>query len=130
MREEGGYFALFRGHDHKNSFEGHEDGIDLGCAPTCGFVCYGQKSRYRGIRLFEFHEEDPADDVTLMLTWGDLVGRYSGNELRVWFEDHCVTDGASLRNALRRPEVFATLAAAVGAGAYGLASFVQRRRFR
>ena len=65
--------------------------LDLGYAPTCGFECYGPKSRLRGIRLFEFREDDPAAYETRMLTWGDLVGRYSGNELRVFFEDHCVT---------------------------------------
>ena len=47
--------------------------------------------------------------VTRMLTWGDLVGRYSSNELRVFFEDHCVTDLIGVRNELRRPQVSATL---------------------
>lgn len=46
-----------------------------------------------------------------MLTWGDLVGRYSSNEVRVWFEDHCVTGAISMRNELRRPQVFAVLSA-------------------
>ncbi|NEG55355.1 serine/threonine protein phosphatase [Bifidobacterium sp. SMA15] len=127
MRDAGGYFALFCGHDHKNAFVGHSDGIDLGYAPTCGFECYGPKSRLRGIRLFEFREDDPAAYVTHMLTWGDLVGRYSGNEVRVWFEDHCVTDGASVRNELRRPQVFATLAALGGAAAYWLARSFRRK---
>ena len=45
-----------------------------------------------------------------MLTWGDLIGRYSRNELRVFFEDHCITDAIGLRNELRRPSVLATLA--------------------
>ncbi|KFI47958.1 metallophosphoesterase family protein [Bifidobacterium amazonense] len=110
MRRAGGYFALFCGHDHKNSFVGHVDGIDLGYAPTCGFECYGPKSRYRGVRLFEFREDAPQLYVTRMLTWGELVGRYSGNELRVFFEDHCVTGAVSLRNELRRPQVFAGVA--------------------
>lgn len=116
LREAGGYFALFCGHDHKNAFVGHVHGLDLGYAPTCGFECYGPKSRYRGIRLFEFHENNPAGYVTRMLTWGDLVGRYSSNEVRVWFEDHCVTDAVSMRNELRRPEVFAVLAGAMSLG--------------
>ena len=30
LREAGGYFALFCGHDHKNSFVGHVHDIDLG----------------------------------------------------------------------------------------------------
>ncbi|MBW3079741.1 metallophosphoesterase family protein [Bifidobacterium simiiventris] len=110
MRDAGGYFALFCGHDHKNSFVGHVDGIDLGYAPTCGFECYGPKSRYRGIRLFEFREDNPRNYVTRMLTWGELVGRYSSNELRVFFEDHCITDAIGLRNELRRPQVFAGVA--------------------
>ncbi|TPF95640.1 metallophosphatase [Bifidobacterium sp. UTBIF-78] len=116
LREAGGYFALFCGHDHKNAFVGHVHGIDLGYAPTCGFECYGPKSRYRGIRLFEFRENNPAGYVTRMLTWGDLVGRYSSNEVRVWFEDHCVTDAIGIRNELRRPQVFAVLAGALSLG--------------
>ncbi|MBL3916323.1 metallophosphoesterase family protein [Bifidobacterium longum] len=116
LREAGGYFALFCGHDHKNSFVGHVHDIDLGYAPTCGFECYGPKSRYRGIRLFEFHESNPAGYVTRMLTWGNLVGRYSSNELRVWFEDHCVTGAVSARNELRRPQVFAVVAGAMSLG--------------
>ncbi|WP_175578397.1 metallophosphoesterase family protein [Bifidobacterium jacchi] len=110
LREAGGYFALFCGHDHKNAFVGHVHGLDLGYAPTCGFECYGPKSRYRGIRLFEFHESDPAAYETRMLTWGELVGRYSSNEVRVFFEDHCITGTISLRNDLRRPQVFAAVA--------------------
>ena len=51
-----------------------------------------------------------------MLTWGDLVGRYSSNELRVWFEDHCITDAIGVRNELRRPQVFAVVAGAVSLG--------------
>ncbi|MBT1169668.1 metallophosphoesterase family protein [Bifidobacterium sp. SO4] len=116
LTEAGGYFALFCGHDHKNAFVGHVHGIDLGYAPTCGFECYGPKSRYRGIRLFEFHESNPAGYVTRMLTWGDLVGRYSSNEVRVWFEDHCITDAIGIRNELRRPQVFAVLAGAMSLG--------------
>lgn len=116
LREAGGYFALFCGHDHKNAFVGHAHGIDLGYAPTCGFECYGPKSRYRGIRLFEFHESNPAGYVTRMLTWGDLVGRYSSNEVRVWFEDHCVTGAISMRNELRRPQAFAVLSGAMSLG--------------
>ena len=107
LRDAGGYFALFCGHDHKNSFVGHVHGLDLGYAPTCGFECYGPKSRLRGIRLFEFLENDPAAYETRMLTWGELIGRHSSDELRVFFEDHCITSAAGLRNELRRPEVFA-----------------------
>ena len=80
LRDAGGYFALFCGHDHKNAFVGHVHDIDLGYAPTCGFECYGPKSRLRGIRLFEFRENNPVSYVTHMLTWGDVIGRYSSND--------------------------------------------------
>lgn len=128
LREAGGYFALFCGHDHKNSFVGHVHGLDLGYAPTCGFECYGPKSRYRGVRLFEFHENDPAAYETRMLTWGELVGRYSSDELRVWFEDHCVTDAIGLRNELRRPQVFAAVAGVLSVGFAAVVRAVLRRR--
>lgn len=113
MQRAGGYFALYCGHDHKNAFVGHVDGMDLGYAPTCGFASYGPKSRLRGIRLFEFRESDPSAYVTRMLTYGDLVERYSHNEVRAFIGDHLVTGGPTLRDQLRRPTVFATLAALV-----------------
>lgn len=116
LQDAGGYFALYCGHDHKNSFVGHVHGLDLGYAPTCGFEAYGPKSRLRGIRLFEFHENDPATYETRMLTWGDLVGRYSSNELRIFFADHCVTDMIGIRNELRRPQVFATVTSLLSVG--------------
>ena len=130
LREAGGYFALFCGHDHKNAFVGHVHDLDLGYAPTCGFECYGPKSRYRGIRLFEFRENNPAAYVTRMLTWGELVGRYSSNEVRVWFEDHCVTDAVSARNELRRPQVFAVLAGATSLGFLALIRSILRSKIR
>ena len=125
MTEAGGYFALFCGHDHKNAFVGHVDGLDLGYAPTCGFASYGPKSRYRGIRLFEFHESDPAAYVTRMLTYGELVGRYSHNEVRTFLGDHLVTDGATLRDQLRRPTVFAGVATVGVAISLGFASIIR-----
>lgn len=132
LRDAGGYFALYCGHDHKNSFVGHVHGLDLGYAPTCGFEAYGPKSRLRGIRLFEFHESNPAAYDTRMLTWGDLVGRYSSNELRIFFADHCVTDAIGLRNELRRPQVFATVTSLISAGLIGavrtIARMLRKRR--
>lgn len=128
MVDAGGYFALFCGHDHKNAFVGHTHGIDMGYAPTCGFECYGPKSRLRGIRLFEFREHDPANYDTRMLNWGDLVGRYSSNELRVWFEDHCITDASGVRNELRRPRVFAAVAGIGSLLALLVAALIRRRK--
>ncbi|MBT1179369.1 metallophosphoesterase [Bifidobacterium vespertilionis] len=126
MVDAGGYFALFCGHDHKNAFVGHVDGLDLGYAPTCGFASYGPKSRLRGIRLFEFHESDPSRYTTRMLTYGELVGRRSRNETRVFFGDHLVTDGPSLRDQLRRPSVFVTIVGIAGGVAAAIGSACAR----
>ena len=115
LREAGGYFALFCGHDHKNSFVGHVHDIDLAMHHVRVRMLWSQVAVPR-IRLFEFHESNPAGYVTRMLTWGNLVGRYSSNELRVWFEDHCVTGAVSARNELRRPQVFAVVAGAMSLG--------------
>ena len=124
LRDAGGYFALYCGHDHKNAFVGHVDGLDLGYAPTCGFASYGPKSRLRGIRLFEFRESDPSAYATRMLTYGDLVERYGHNEARVFIGDHLVVDGPTLRDQLRRPGVFATLALLAGMAVSAVASAV------
>ena len=128
MRKAGGYFALFAGHDHKNAFVGRVDGFDLGYAPTCGFTSYGPKSALRGIRLFTFHEADPSTYDTRMLTYGELIGRRSGNEVRVFIGDHLMTDGASVRNELRKPKVAATVALGGAALAHVVWHGLIRRR--
>ncbi|RSX51109.1 metallophosphoesterase [Bifidobacterium callimiconis] len=130
LRRTGGYFALFTGHDHKNSFIGHVDGLDLGYAPTCGFESYGPKSALRGIRLFVFHEDDPAAYDSRMLTFGELIGPYSSDEVRVFFGDHLMTDGASVRNQLRRPKVFLAALLTLAATAHVVWHDVIRRLWR
>ena len=107
---------MFVGHDHKNTFIGHVHGMDLGYTPTCGFESYGPQSRLRAVRCFEFTERNPTDYQTWLLSWGELVGRYSSNEARVFVEDHLPTSAAVVRNQLRRPGVFLTLCGLLGLG--------------
>mgnify|MGYP000234762021 CR=1 FL=1 len=109
LRDAGGYFALFCGHDHKNAFVGHVHDIDLGYAPTCGFECYGPKSRLRGIRLFEFRENNPDQLRDAHAHVGRLDRALLQQRIACVFEDHCVTDLIGIRNELRRPQVTATL---------------------
>ena len=45
-----------------------------------------------------------------------MVAHNDSNELRVFFEDHCVTDLIGIRNELRRPQVFAVLSGAMSLG--------------
>ena len=118
MRRAGGYFAMFVGHDHKNTFIGHVHGLDLGYTPTCGFTSYGPKSSLRAARCFEFNERDPSVYQTWLLSWGDLVARHSSNEARVFVEDHLPTSAPVVRNQLRRPGVFLTSIALLTLGMF------------
>lgn len=74
FKEKGDVFAVFAGHDHKNSFVGTYDGIDLGYTPSCGFNVYGEGTR-RAVRIFEFSEKAPAAYSTRTLSFRELVGR-------------------------------------------------------
>lgn len=100
-----GYFALYCGHDHKNSFIGHVDGLDLGYAPTCGFCSYGPRAADRALRLFVFHEANPARYETRLLRYGDLVGRHVHNPVRVLAGEYMISGMPSLRDLLRHPGV-------------------------
>jgi hypothetical protein len=72
-REKGEMLAMFFGHDHKNSFAGQVDGIELGYCPGCGFAAYGDGVN-RGVRVFEFDEANLRDYATRVVTYGELFG--------------------------------------------------------
>ena len=110
MRQAGGYFALFCGHDHKNTFVGHVDGLDLGYAPTCGFCSYGPKARDHALRLFVFHQDDPADYETRLLTYGDLIGGRVSDPLRLLAGEYMISGLPSVRDLLRHPGIAIGLA--------------------
>lgn len=76
-----GIFAMFFGHDHRNSFSGRVDGIELGYTPSCGFDAYGAGVN-RGGRLFVFHEDDPANFDTRVYSYRELVGSRPVRPLR------------------------------------------------
>lgn len=68
----GGVFAVYFGHDHKNTLVSRWHGIDLGYTPCCGFNSYGPGAD-RAAREFTFHEVDPASYDTRLLRYRDLV---------------------------------------------------------
>ncbi len=105
MRRAGGYFALYCGHDHKNTFVATIDGMDYGYAPTCGFRSYGPHASDRALRLFVFHEDDPRSYETRLLRYGDLIGRASCDPLRILAGEYMVSSLSSLGDVLRRPRV-------------------------
>jgi len=85
-REKGELLGMYFGHDHKNSFAGPVDGIDLGYCPGCGFAAYGD-GVHRGVRVFEFDEADPRAYRTRVVSYGDLFHRKSVSGLKHWLTD-------------------------------------------
>ena len=71
LRECGDVFALFFGHDHKNSFVANLRGIDLGYTQGIGFNVYGPDLK-RGVRIFDFDEKNPAEYETYTVTAEDF----------------------------------------------------------
>jgi len=96
-KEQGEMLGMFFGHDHKNSFHGKVDGIDLGYCPTTGFAAYGE-GVYRGVRVFEFDETDVCNYTTQVLYYKELC-----NRKRVKFK-HWLIDlqPASVDDAIRK----------------------------
>ena len=87
FREKGDIFAVYCGHDHRNSFVGNCGGLDLGYTPSCGFNEYGDGVN-RAAREFVFHEEDPAAYETRLLTYKDLVGGKPSRPFRDFAYSH------------------------------------------
>ncbi|MDR1410187.1 MAG: metallophosphoesterase family protein [Oscillospiraceae bacterium] len=75
MLEKGDVFAMYVGHDHKNSWAAHHPaGMDLGYCPGSGFNTYGP-SIDRAVRVFEIPEENPRGYKTYTLRYRDIVGK-------------------------------------------------------
>ncbi len=74
----GDVFAVYFGHDHKNTLVSRWHGIDLGYTPCCGFNSYGPGTD-RAARELTFHEVDPAAYETRLLRYRDLVSATTEN---------------------------------------------------
>jgi len=85
-RERGELLGMYFGHDHKNSFAGPVEGIELGYCPGCGFAAYGDGAR-RGVRVFEFDETGPRAYQTRVLTYGELFRTKHVKGLKRWLTD-------------------------------------------
>lgn len=73
ISECGDVMAVFVGHDHKNSFVGTYNGIDLGFTNSSGFNCYGNRIN-RSVRIIELDENNPSEYKTYTKSYEDLVG--------------------------------------------------------
>ena len=58
LKEKGDILGVYVGHDHKNSYVGKYDGIDIGFTQSSGFNVYGN-GKERGVRCFVIDENDP-----------------------------------------------------------------------
>jgi len=95
--EKGEMLGMFFGHDHKNSFAGRVDGIELGYCPGCGFTAYGD-GVHRGVRVFEFDEADIRDYQTRVVTYAELFNARRLGRIKVMLVDWVpgsVADGVS-----------------------------------
>lgn len=74
ISECGDVMAVFVGHDHKNSFVGTYNGVDLGFTQSSGFNVYGNRTK-RGVRIIELDENNPKEYKTYTRTFDELVGK-------------------------------------------------------
>lgn len=107
LRRDGGYFALFAGHDHRNAFVGEDQGLTLGATPTGGFGSYGPVPKKRAARLFEFDIRHPHNPRTQLLEFGDLVGRPSTHKVYTYAMSYVPTSTGDAVNLLRKPKFLA-----------------------
>ncbi|MDR2687928.1 MAG: metallophosphoesterase family protein [Oscillospiraceae bacterium] len=85
-REKGEMLGMYFGHDHKNSFAGPVDGVDLGYCPGCGFAAYGD-GVHRGVRVFEIDQANPRAYGTRVIIYGELFHAKRVKKLRHWLTD-------------------------------------------
>ena len=71
LKEKGDILGVYVGHDHKNSYVGKYDGIDLGFTQSSGFNVYGN-GKERGVRCFVIDENDPKHYETYTKTYRQL----------------------------------------------------------
>lgn len=72
LKEKGDIMGVFVGHDHRNSFVGKFEGIDLGFTQSSGFNVYGN-GKQRGVRCFVLDENKPGEYETYTKTYEQLV---------------------------------------------------------
>ena len=112
LHEKGDVFGAFFGHDHNNSFVGEYKGIKMGYCQGCGFNIYGP-AKNRGVRIYDFNEENPADFETSTLTVADIENFDVGNRLKYAAYTYAPSSVDSVKPYIKGGAVVAA-AAAVG----------------
>ena len=126
LTREGSTFAVYFGHDHKNTLVSHYGNIDLGYAPSAGFGSYGPGTA-RAARLFSFGEQNPALYTTRLLTFAELVGSRTERPITDWASERVPVSTEEARE-MARPALPVLGAAAIAAFALGVAKRQRRGR--
>lgn len=114
INEKGDVFAAFFGHDHNNSFVGEYKGMKMGYTQGAGFNIYGPAKK-RGVRIFDFNEENPADFKTTTLTVEDIENFNVGNKLKYGLYTYAPNSFDSVEYKVRKAlPIAAATAVAVG----------------
>ena len=91
---------------------GNWGGIDLGYTPSCGFHDYGDGVS-RAVRELIFHEENPADYETRLLTYKELVGSRPSHPFRDFVYSHIPATREEALEKVKKYLLFTGLAIAV-----------------
>jgi|GEM_PF-4447538 len=85
--------AIVSGHDHTNNFEGVKDNIRFIQSPAASFRSYGNSER--GVRVFDFYEDDVINFNTFTLNYFDVCGRNIKSKIRYFLD----ADGLDIQRA-------------------------------
>ncbi|MBQ6898127.1 MAG: metallophosphoesterase [Clostridia bacterium] len=119
LQEMGDVKAVVYAHDHTNNFIGEHDGIRVIQTSCASFRCYG--NHLRGVRVFEFDENDPENFKTYNLTYWDLCGDgIVSRAAHLWDADECEETKIKLL-------IGAGAAAVIGTGAAVAAHLIKRK---
>ncbi len=73
--------AVVSAHLHINAFDGVVDGVRVIESPGASFRCYGLPYT-RGIRIFDFNEDDPSAFTTQVITYFEMFGENFSSKFR------------------------------------------------
>ena len=119
LQEMGDVKAVVYAHDHTNNFIGEHDGIKVIQTSCASFRCYG--NHLRGVRVFEFDENDPENFKTYNLTYWELCGDgIVSRAAHLWDADECEETKIKLLAG-------AGAAAVIGTGAAIAAHLIKRK---
>jgi hypothetical protein len=125
--ERGEMLGMFFGHDHTNGFHGKVGDMQLGYAPSAGFNAYGP-GRKRGVRVFNFHEDDLQNFETHILTEEQLLAQKL--PLRVKLQDVTPSSFGAAKPLVRRSIVGLSLGLGTAALAVVAGKLIQKAKIK